>query len=170
MCGGTRCRSSPTRTRMGLSPRVRGNQGSMAKMSERQRSIPACAGEPSSKESAPGIIRVYPRVCGGTHQLSAFGNDAWGLSPRVRGNQGAFLVYHHFLRSIPACAGEPLQLRLLFGLLRVYPRVCGGTLEMGQHLHKVLGLSPRVRGNREYSLLRAVGMRSIPACAGEPRT
>ena len=30
---------------------------------------------------------VYPRVCGGTEDISDQGNRAKGLSPRVRGNR-----------------------------------------------------------------------------------
>ena len=33
-----------------------------------------------------------------------------------------------------------------------------------------VGLSPRVRGNRQPLLVAQIGDRSIPACAGEPLT
>ena len=32
-----------------------------------------------------------------------------------------------FIRSIPACAGEPMRRCTIIHLLMVYPRVCGGT-------------------------------------------
>ena len=54
------------------------------------------------------------------------------------------------------------------GLLEVYPRVYGGTL---QPRHAVLprrGLSPRVRGNRNRERRDARRGGSIPACTGEP--
>ena len=52
---------------------------------------------------------------------------------------------------------------------RVYPRVCGGTLCQANDPAPAQGLSPRVRGN--HAKAEAVGslIRSIPACAGEPR-
>ena len=50
-------------------------------------------------------------------------------------------------RSIPACAGEPLE-------------QCRSLQE---------GLSPRVRGNPRIEAMVPSGNRSIPACAGEPR-
>ena len=50
---------------------------------------------------------VYPRVCGGTNPLASYSAIAWGLSPRVRGNLHETQMLKGYLRSIPACAGEP---------------------------------------------------------------
>ena len=46
--------------------------------------------------------------------------------------------------------------------------MCGGTGDFGPHVERLGGLSPRVRGNRDFagSAVNRVG--SIPACAGEP--
>ena len=52
----------------------------------------------------------------------------------------------------------------------VYPRVCGGTMQAIAARIALLGLSPRVRGNRFGFTPPQKGLRSIPACAGEPRT
>ena len=52
---------------------------------------------------------------------------------------------------------------------RVYPRVCGGTPVDGAVQEKVMGLSPRVRGNLGAPRPAVPPPRSIPACAGEPR-
>ena len=52
------------------------------------------------------------------------------------------------MRSIPACAGEPVRRRPRFRIDGVYPRVCGGTYPSRLH--------------------RTDPARSIPACAGEP--
>ena len=49
-----------------------------------------------------------------------------GLSPRVRGNRSVIFLVAIVLRSIPACAGEPLQRYCRRGTRGVYPRVCGG--------------------------------------------
>ena len=55
-------------------------------------------------------------------------------------------------------------------LSSVYPRVCGGTLQLFAAEAAGVGLSPRVRGNPTA----IIGIRnmagSIPACAGEPGT
>ena len=108
-------------------------------------------------------------MCGGTRKGAAVGTRRTGLSPRVRGNPLHFPGVVSRSRSIPACAGEPGPVKLLRGAIRVYPRVCGGTLVKSLLATIFDGLSPRVRGNLHQPHRRQVGGRSIPACAGEPR-
>ena len=136
----------------------------------RSGSIPACAGEPPWSAPATPSKRVYPRVCGGTDIPALIDRLREGLSPRVRGNPISHIGAADTVRSIPACAGEPDRRTLGAGVLRVYPRVCGGTdgARSPHHLHQ--GLSPRVRGNRSNERQYKRLMRSIPACAGEPRS
>ena len=91
-----------------------------------------------------------------------------GLSPRVRGNQAAHPNAYHDLGSIPACAGEPQIPPGPYRGRRVYPRVCGGTLDCVVAHTSKSGLSPRVRGNHRPAGRRWPPKWSIPACAGEP--
>ena len=70
-----------------------------------------------------------------------------GLSPRVRGNRIAVSKDSIRLRSIPACAGEPIAKLMDAHLNAVYPRVCGGTVVKRGPGTLRRGLSPRVRGN-----------------------
>ena len=56
----------------------------------------------------------------------------------------------------------------MFRAFWVYPRVCGGTVESYISAGNLLGLSPRVRGNRVTDGVNEMIGRSIPACAGEP--
>ena len=91
-----------------------------------------------------------------------------GLSPRVRGNLDRRRVADPGAGSIPACAGEPRAARHRAARLRVYPRVCGGTPPDLIDDTRMLGLSPRVRGNRDFDPQRRGQPGSIPACAGEP--
>ena len=70
----------------GLSPRVRGNLVVVVAPAPVVGSIPACAGEPPVGGGRGGGQRVYPRVCGGTLDRVIAAQQAWGLSPRVRGN------------------------------------------------------------------------------------
>ena len=70
-----------------------------------------------------------------------------GLSPRVRGNHGGGRDSSKGLRSIPACAGEPAASFVCVCSQTVYPRVCGGTSARVSTSARVMGLSPRVRGN-----------------------
>ena len=70
---------------------------------------------------------VYPRVCGGTRTAVFPALTLRGLSPRVRGNPVLVAVNLAPSMSIPACAGEPVNLQHCAVVYGVYPRVCGGT-------------------------------------------
>ena len=111
----------------GLSPRVRGNLCALAQRQADRRSIPACAGEPGQASVPARLVKVYPRVCGGTKDDLVANTGYDGLSPRVRGNLPASAIVLPSYRSIPACAGEPRPQPQCRFELRVYPRVCGGT-------------------------------------------
>ena len=154
---------------MGLSPRVRGNLKDAVVALRRLGSIPACAGEPLRTIPSACGAGVYPRVCGGTFTNHTVGLRRRGLSPRVRGNPVSLSSSVTTTGSIPACAGEPHFDLHLIRLGRVYPRVCGGTRITIMAITAVVGLSPRVRGNRSRLDSRLNGTGSIPACAGEPR-
>ena len=101
-----------TTQKQGLSPRVRGNPRMGYGNGRWARSIPACAGEPRSKDRIRVPTEVYPRVCG-------------GLSPRVRGNLFNRRAGSLHKGSIPACAGEPMVAVCSRPAFKVYPRVCG---------------------------------------------
>ena len=168
VCGGTRPAQRAPLSRRGLSPRVRGNHGSRSCGLPDARSIPACAGEPPSRPARRAPSAVYPRVCGGTVSTPW---PAWcrcGLSPRVRGNPPLGSGQAWPGRSIPACAGEPILQSSQSMNMRVYPRVCGGTTIGNSARCQVVGLSPRVRGNRGVAGALRGHIGSIPACAGEP--
>ena len=169
MCGGTDVGDTGYNGLAGLSPRVRGNHVTGFGFAGQRRSIPACAGEPDSRQYNPQGGEVYPRVCGGTGGVAAANLSPVGLSPRVRGNPIGCRMRTPGLRSIPACAGEPGFHDLAVPVAEVYPRVCGGTHTAPSGLTTSMGLSPRVRGNRILGKRRPIIPRSIPACAGEPR-
>jgi len=169
VCGGAPRIFDVGRVQQGLSPRVRGSPTRTKLMDNPQGSIPACAGEPRTQGpgSAPGA--VYPRVCGGAFLCLSHPPSPQGLSPRVRGSQGTGHPRRLVRGSIPACAGEPTARRGPNGLLRVYPRVCGGASHTFRVWASARGLSPRVRGSPPVALRPIDHPRSIPACAGEPR-
>ncbi len=148
VCGGTALAASELRWMPGLSPRVRGNL--------------------RGRNGGAFNAGVYPRVCGGTWGVGNVIDTLKGLSPRVRGNRGAVGGRSERYRSIPACAGEPAWLATGVLQERVYPRVCGGTVQWVQYYDNPWGLSPRVRGNRRRRRWLTRRSRSIPACAGEP--
>ena len=166
--GGTGFSAQLPAPKPGLSPRARGNRYSVVHQDLDYRSIPACAGEPSTRFCATRVQEVYPRVRGGTRPPRCPSPTDTGLSPRARGNRRSWGCNSRYARSIPACAGEPRLLLMQETPRKVYPRVRGGT---SQFLHQVAaysGLSPRARGNRGNAIRRAHDARSIPACAGEP--
>ena len=148
VCGGTPQHIGVVTFTPGLSPRVRGNHKYDGYAILDQRSIPACAGEPTLMPQPEHSITVYPRVCGGTAQVFNLPFGERGLSPRVRGNLNISYVCRYPVGSIPACAGEPSPLHDLSISHWVYPRVCGGTRYVQYPPVVVVGLSPRVRGNR----------------------
>ena len=169
VCGGTGDFYQSGPREGGLSPRVRGNQLPAAGLPPSSGSIPACAGEPTRTQPQPTSSRVYPRVCGGTTPRWRGVWESLGLSPRVRGNPLPEWTGQGMRRSIPACAGEPLAGICGIAWRGVYPRVCGGTTGRRRFSSRRKGLSPRVRGNPPPSRKGVSPMRSIPACAGEPR-
>ena len=111
---------------------------------------------------------LSPRVRG-TLSLATLSMRAWGLSPRVRGNHASDGGDNASTGSIPACAGEPDQRPPTTSLSPVYPRVCGGTVDVELPTGQGRGLSPRVRGNLDTLISRLSTIGSIPACAGEPK-
>ena len=131
-------------------------------------SIPARAGEPSTRPGIGDTTWVYPRTCGGTHSTPAARASHAGLSPHVRGNLGVAPVLGEALGSIPARAGEPCGRRPGAGSIRVYPRTCGGTVEAAVQPERGQGLSPHVRGNLQAVVEHPRVRGSIPARAGEP--
>ena len=168
MCGGSSLRYRRLRCRGGLSPRVRGILDRDAPDAVGAGSIPACAGDPVVKSSAPSAAAVYPRVCGGSSQAPERRTGARGLSPRVRGIQQKGIAKGAALRSIPACAGDPFAFGASCRLNAVYPRVCGGSSGFHPAPCQVRGLSPRVRGILRAGRCERPATRSIPACAGDP--
>ncbi len=168
VCGGARWINPIPTSNAGLSPRVRGSLGGLHQHLVTLRSIPACAGEPARRLSTFCSGEVYPRVCGGAVNVRLPGQPGKGLSPRVRGSPSGLDQPSVYVRSIPACAGEPQAPSASRSLKGVYPRVCGGAFGSDSGIHRSSGLSPRVRGSPHRSRVFANLVRSIPACAGEP--
>ena len=167
--GGTACWPSRTPLCTGLSPRTRGNPGRCHGLSSDLGSIPANAGEPACSRTAMAAIGVYPRERGGTATSASSAAPTRGLSPRTRGNRCSAPTIETPAGSIPANAGEPPRAAALSFVSKVYPRERGGTWPPRATVRRRSGLSPRTRGNPSTSSAAAVGLRSIPANAGEPR-
>ena len=114
-------------TGQGLSPRVRGKPRRLPGGAGDDGSIPACAGEAAMRKYWNRLVKVYPRVCGGSRPRPGAGWTPGGLSPRVRGKRDGEYVTQGGLGSIPACAGEAEAIWSGSPYQTVYPRVCGGS-------------------------------------------
>ena len=127
VCRGTSASPASAMAVLGLSPRVQGNPSPSLVAVVCKWSIPACAGEPLYGLLDAPDHAVYPRVCRGTPAFLAGLRGLAGLSPRVQGNLREWDHDCQDMRSIPACAGEPVCKECLGWQDRVYPRVCRGT-------------------------------------------
>ena len=105
--GGTAAEEESKKTKLGLSPRGRGNRPQYRPSVGGPGSIPAWAGEPRVGPRLGQRRGVYPRVGGGTWTPYRFANALIGLSPRGRGNRVRPLPEVQQGGSIPAWAGEP---------------------------------------------------------------
>ena len=169
-CGGTRPTTTPCRSDLGLSPRLRGNVSRIKLEADGIGSIPALAGERNAWQSTSRRYWVYPRACGGTVAKTTLVPEYTGLSPRLRGNVEHGVFWIDCRGSIPALAGERKDHNAVNRLKWVYPRACGGTLRKQCLPASFLGLSPRLRGNAESLAETAFSDGSIPALAGERRS
>ena len=109
----------------GPSPRVRGSPKRFRDPADPLRSIPACAGKPTSSAPISSSSRVHPRVCGEAAHEDDMRQFLKGPSPRVRGSRRLTPAQPPSRGSIPACAGKPLWPYRLPIRRRVHPRVCG---------------------------------------------
>ena len=150
-CGGTRRRRRFRTWTSGLSPRVRGNREYRCTVDCRPGSIPARAGEPHFLRTRVGNVGVYPRACGEPGRWRTVASTTMVYPRACGGENGAPAA--HTPRSIPARAGEPRPYVPQLQQIGVYPRACGGTGTSGTALDRLMGLSPRVRGNRPLSVV-----------------
>jgi len=92
----------------------------------------------------------------------------FGPIPHARGNRIGVDFHGHLIGPIPACAGEPAPGPGCWVPRRAYPRMRGGTCELGSTRTSGMGLSPHARGNLTVLQQSECPLGPIPACAGEP--
>ena len=88
-----------------------------------------------------------------------------GLSPRVRGNPESPRLMVAAMRSIPACAGEPMTTYRQWADGSVYPRVCGGTCRSTDCSRAVV-VYPRVGGGTSTTPGSTSSSRVYPRVCG----
>ena len=163
--GNVRLRWLPALCR-GLSPRARGELSISTSSLPLSRTIPACTGGTRPSCLSFQLPSDYPRVHGGNFSLRALFLSVQGLSPRARGEPKSRYADKGGRRTIPACTGGTLTLRVRVIINRDYPRVHGGNNNLPNVELAFLGLSPRARGELRFSSLASPASRTIPACTG----
>ena len=106
VCGEHIFEASPSLAAYGSSPRVRGTHAIAELWADRERFIPACAGNTLANAVPASSGTVHPRVCGEHCGPPNRRSDDAGSSPRVRGTHPPVLFLHRLERFIPACAGN----------------------------------------------------------------
>ena len=130
-------------------------------------SFPAHAGQSGFVVEIPSVAPGYPRACGAIGHVAHFASGGIGLSPRMRGNRADRLMGFRHPRAIPAHAGQS-QARAIKVLGETgYPRACGAIGGTGRKKNALIGLSPRMRGNRWPSSTATPWVGAIPAHAGQ---
>ena len=152
----------------GLSPRARGNQGTVLLPGSPWGPIPASAGQPALRLQVSPADRAYPRERGATADCVGRPFSAGGLSPRARGNLTHAAVKKSEQGPIPASAGQPLWPPSRDSDSQAYPRERGATVMCLVITLCRLGLSPRARGNRPVVDVGRLPLGPIPASAGQP--
>ncbi len=158
----------------GSSPRGRGTRPARRAGPGALRFIPARAGNtPAWGRSSPSPT-VHPRA-GGEHMCRAANMlPKDGSSPRGRGTLGPRERPGPRLRFIPARAGNTRASSTTAWTPSVHPRAGGEHLEIGDHLSRYAGSSPRGRGTppRRHDVADDPHdpVRFIPARAGNTRT
>ena len=153
----------------GLSPPTRGIRCLNGLDLLQEGSIPAYAGDPFLIAPARARHEVYPRLRGGSSNMSIKAAEDYGLSPPTRGIRIHLRAAVLSLRSIPAYAGDPTPATLARYEDAVYPRLRGGSQRAPASRAYAIGLSPPTRGIPASSCIGISGAGSIPAYAGDPR-
>ena len=97
-------------------------------------------------DPALGRRGVYPRIRGGSPDLTMVHVNKGSLSPPTRGIPAAKTASSMSARSIPAYAGDPASAPARSGLGTVYPRLRGGSATPESLAAGAKGLSPPTRG------------------------
>ncbi len=153
----------------GPSPPARGSPTPASRWARGRGSIPACAGEPHPTRGHEVGGRVHPRLRGGAPSPLRGDEVVEGPSPPARGSPKAEEDEGARGGSIPACAGEPTGNRHGARKSWVHPRLRGGATVPPMSTSTPMGPSPPARGSHTLDQPVDSVVRSIPACAGEPR-
>ena len=150
----------------GSSPRARGTHKETNSFTQKERFIPAGAGNTSPPPGVHGPGTVHPRGRGEHVLLSSAMSFSDGSSPRARGTQKEARLRYTRSRFIPAGAGNTRPTAPRSTARSVHPRGRGEHAREGRQAVCVAGSSPRARGTRPWVVLQWFRRRFIPAGAG----
>ena len=168
--GGNLCKRSFLFLGGGPSPLARGKHTPCTCRPCNQGTIPARAGETISDSARYSPLRDHPRSRGGNVALSRDGAQVWGPSPLARGKLRGADQLARPAGTIPARAGETVDLACTGSRWRDHPRSRGGNLLAGLGLDLGAGPSPLARGKRRCRRAASACDGTIPARAGETLT
>ena len=150
----------------GSSPRMRGTGRNSRGRGDRDRFIPAHAGNSYSVGFETAAVTVHPRACGEQSGSASCSISTSGSSPRMRGTGALNADPAHNRRFIPAHAGNRCQGALRQERRAVHPRACGEQSVGSRLAMPPAGSSPRMRGTARRFKSRDADTRFIPAHAG----
>ena len=143
--------------RAGSSPRARGTRQHLGPEVDRDRLIPASAGNTRSRSRYDLLITAHPRERGEHGHPHAPGPDDTGSSPRARGTRDPAVQGFSGRRLIPASAGNTSGHRYPAARTTAHPRERGEHARLKASARLRLGSSPRARGTRVIDLGRRGG-------------
>ena len=150
----------------GSSPRMRGTQGVVVVADRNGGIIPADAEKTQIEMYRHFLSKDHPRGCGEHLVHAPELCICLGSSPRMRGTHGQLCFGGGWFRIIPADAGNTSFHAGSHQQKGDHPRGCGEH----RHGHKLRcrdeGSSPRMRGTQAGAFRGRVGVRIIPADAG----
>ena len=166
VCGEHSACQSSFPSSCGSSPRLRGTLVVVCSLGIIARFIPAFAGNTTLWSSSSFSCLVHPRVCGEHRHEAIVPGRGVGSSPRLRGTPARAARVGWPERFIPAFAGNTGERLMKKLLITVHPRVCGEHIRFTCfHLVRT-GSSPRLRGTHLERRTVQLGVRFIPAFAG----
>ena len=142
-----RCRRT-RKTCSGSSPLTRGTPICENLLRYHVRFIPAYAGNSASATLLRRVDAVHPRLRGELFQIVDGHNVVAGSSPLTRGTLDQFRRPCHYLRFIPAYAGNSVCSGIEAASVAVHPRLRGELAILIGAFLSIYGSSPLTRGTR----------------------
>ena len=154
----------------GPSPRARGTRGQLFLARPLHRSIPARAGNPWWRPFNCRSTTVHPRARGEPYGWAVEWPNTQGPSPRARGTRAAKAELAGELDGpSPRARGTRRSRRPVRRLPWSIPARAGNPLNLAEPGHLFAGPSPRARGTPGRLPFATPAHGSIPARAGNPR-